>query len=374
MHFPIEEYQKRVEKVRERMAERKIDLLLLYGQEAVCWLSGFYTPAYFSYTALGLPLVGNPFLVLRRMEEQAAASTTWVEDLYVYDDDQDPTTYVQAAVADRNCTTGHIAVDKNSWYLTVERFEQLKSSLEDASFVSEGRLVDQIRCIKSHLELEKLRAAARIVEAGMKEAIRATSPGVTEREVAAAMAAARLRAGSDLPVDGVLTSGERTAQGHGPWTDRVLKKGDQLYYEFHGIKDHYWARMLRSGMVGNVSDKTFNLHETLAKAQADAISLMLPGVNSREIDQACREPLIAKALKDQKTYVNRIGYGLGLNFRPTPGEFLYDFTPSNDFILESGMVFHMIVSAQGVGISDTIVVTDSHPEYLTAFPRGLFVI
>jgi len=42
-------------------------------------------------------------------------------------------------------------------------------------------------------------------------------------------------------------------------------------------------------------------------------------------------------------------------------------------VLEEGMVFHMIQSAVGLGFSDTIVITANGFEFITKYPRELFV-
>jgi Xaa-Pro dipeptidase len=373
MYFPAEEYEARLSQIRAAMAERKLDLLLQYGQEAVCWASGFYTPAYFAYAALGIPLEGKPFLVLRFMEVPAAETNAWETDLLSYNDDEDPILLTKRAVEGRALGGATIGLDKHSWYLTAERYEKLVAALPSATFHHDGHLIDNIRVKKSPREIEYLRQAARIVEAGLQAAVDATAEGATERDIAAAMAYARLRAGSDPPVDGVLTTGERTMQGHGPWTDRRLVRGDRLYYEFHGIRNHYWARMLRSGILGEPTEKQSRVARTIVEAQDAGLSAIRPGVPAATIDKLCREPLIAAGLKQQSLYTNRVGYALGLNFRPSPGEFIREFTPSADFILEEGMVFHMIQSAAGLGFSDTIAITADGFEFITKYPRKLFV-
>jgi len=374
MYFPIDEYERRIAAVRAEMARRGLDLLLQFGQEAVCWTSGFYTPGYFAYAALGIPLSGEPFLVLRSMETPAASSTSWISDLHCYRDDEDPIALTRKVVEGRGFSRARIGVDKHSWYLTAERYEQLLAALPDTTIVHDQRLVDGLRVRKSPLEIATLRDAARIVEAGLQAAIDATHEGATEREIAAAMAYARLKAGSDLPVDGVLTTGERTLQSHGPWTDRKVRPGDQLYYEFHGIRNHYWARMLRSGVLGEPTKEQVRTAEVLLAAQQAGFDAIRPGVSAREIDALCRAPLIEAGLKDRATYTNRVGYALGLNFRPSPGEFFREFTPTADFTLEDGMVFHMIQSANGLGFSDTIAVTADGCDFITRYPRKLFAV
>lgn len=373
MFFPAEEFQERIARVRRKMAEQRADLLLLFGQEPICWTSGFYTPAHFACTVFAIPLEKEPFLVLRGLELPAALATSWVTDLLPYRDDADPIKALGDALRVRALDRGSIALDMHSWYLTAERYEALRGELPSAKLMPDQKMIDRLRIRKSPTELEYLRQAARIVEAGMKGAIAATRVGVSEREVAAAMADARIRAGSDLPIDGVLTTGERTLQSHGPWTDRKLQTGDLLKYEFHGIKNCYWARMLRPGVLGEPTADQKRNADILISAQNEALSKMRAGISSREIDRICREPVIAAGFAKREDFTNRVGYGLGLNFRPSPGEFLYEFTPQLEFTLEEGMVFHMILSAVGRGISDTIVVTAAGIKFITQFPRELFI-
>lgn len=372
MYFEIDEYKNRVAATREQMARDNLDLLMLYGQEAVCWLSGFYTHGHFAYICLGLPREGEPFLILRKMEEQAADATTWVESRYIYNDHEDPIEFTRRAVVDAGFDKARIGIDKHSWYLTLERFERLSAALPDATFVGEGRMMEKLRIIKSPAELALLRVAGRSVDSAMQAAICTTEPDTSERQIASAMASARILAGSDLPIDGVLTTGPRTLQGHGPWTDRVLRAGEPFYYEFHGIRSHYWARSLRSGVLGEVSARQRELADLLIRSQDAAIALMKPGMDAREVDAACREPILAAGVQDRETYRRRIGYCLGLNFRPTPGEMILEFTPDANFKLAPGMVFLMLVMAEGVGIGDTVAVTENGVEFLTRLPRVFF--
>lgn len=74
----------------------------------------------------------------------------------------------------------------------------------------------------------------------------------------------------------------------------------------------------------------------------------------------------------RESYDNRVGYGLGLLFHPTNGELTYEFTPGADWILEAGMVFHMLLSAKSVAFSETVLVMDGGHEVLTDFERTLF--
>ena len=75
-----------------------------------------------------------------------------------------------------------------------------------------------------------------------------------------------------------------------------------------------------------------------------------------------------------EVYDNVTGYTLGIYpvGRPVLSDFSRCFLPEADWALESGMVFHMYMSARGLAISETVVVGDHGPERLTKLPRELF--
>ncbi|MER9851754.1 aminopeptidase P family protein, partial [Mesorhizobium sp. M0106] len=63
---------------------------------------------------------------------------------------------------------------------------------------------------------------------------------------------------------------------------------------------------------------------------------------------------------------------LGLNYRPSAGEFIREFLPGVEWVLEAGMAFHMLMGAAGMGCSETVLVTEQGPERLTTMERKLF--
>jgi Xaa-Pro dipeptidase len=374
MLFSKQEYAGRIARVRGLMQERQLDLLLLYGQEAIFWTSGFYTPVHFAYAVVGIALDAEPFLIVRHLEDKTAQATTWLPTYQIFQDHEDPVAMTAAAVRRLGRDKARIGLDKGAWYLTAERYDSLKEALPQADFESDGHIVERLRFRKSPREIEYVRAAASAVEAGLHAAVEATKVGATERDAAAAMAFARLKAGSDLPVDGILTSGERIFEGHGPWTDRVFQAGDAVRYGFHGIRNNYWARLCRTGVIGPPTDRQAIVARTILDAQNAGLAMMKAGALSTDIDTAMREPLIEAELKPQQNFTGRLGYGIGLNFRPSAGEMIHDFSPGNRYRLEEGMVFHLLMVAEGMGFSDTVLVTGTGIDYITQFPRELLAL
>ncbi|WMY10891.1 M24 family metallopeptidase [Paraburkholderia phenoliruptrix] len=374
LEFSAEEYRTRLRRTQEEMAKHELPVVLLHQPENILYLTGFYTTGYFSYHAVAVPQKGDPVLIVRDMEVPAVRSTSWVTDYTTYADAADPVPVwldaAKRALEGMGLAGGRVGLDEHSWFLTLERYRMLESLLPAAKLVKEPRIIDHLRLIKSPAEIEYLRGAARVVEAGMQAGIDAIAPGVVERELGAAVFSSAVMAGSGMPLSGIILSGSRTDELHGDYTDRLLERGDTVYFELSGIYQKYWARLMRTAVVGQASAEQQRVAETIIGIQDKAIALMQPGTPASVVDKACREPLIASGLRE--TYTNRAGYSLGLNYRPSAGEFIREFVPGVNWTLEPGMVFHMLMMGAGMGFSETVLVTENGPERLTTMDRKLF--
>jgi Xaa-Pro dipeptidase len=96
---------------------------------------------------------------------------------------------------------------------------------------------------------------------------------------------------------------------------------------------------------------------------------MKPGVSAGEVDRAARERL----RKGDVTVPHRSGYSMGILFVPSPVEWNRDLLPEATWLLQSGMVFHVLLSTEGIGHSEMVLVTDRGHEVLTSLERRLLV-
>jgi Xaa-Pro dipeptidase len=64
---------------------------------------------------------------------------------------------------------------------------------------------------------------------------------------------------------------------------------------------------------------------------------------------------------------------LGILFVPSPLEWRRDLLPNATWELQPGMVFHVLLSTEGVGHSEMVHVTEHGHEVLTSLDRRLFV-
>lgn len=371
--FTTEEYHQRLHKVQGRMHEQKLDALIIHQPENLAWLSGVWHDGFFAYHALVVPQEGTPRLVMRALENPVADELSWIDERHLYFDGQDPLLFLQEAVESIAGKEASIGMEFDSQFLSIDLFQKIRKLLPKARFESSANIVEKLRQIKSAQELDYTRTAGKIASAAMAAGLEAVQEGVSELELAAIIGAAQARAGHDGfmgGMGGTICSGWRTQQLHAQQSDRILLPGDKFRFELGGIHKQYWAKQMRAGMIGPVSSAVLRATDILRTAQDDAISRMAPGVSAAEIADACRLPILKSGLAER--YDNRVGYGLGIQFHPTSGDFSLDIDARSDYPLAPGMVFHMLLFAGGAAISETVAVTDTGHEILTSTPRKTF--
>ncbi len=95
------------------------------------------------------------------------------------------------------------------------------------------------------------------------------------------------------------------------------------------------------------------------------------------MDAACRGPIERAGF--EPNFRKRTGYSVGVGYAPSWGEgHIVSLRRDDPTPLEPGMVFHMppalrVPRRYGLGFSETVLVTETGCEVLTAFPRRLHV-
>lgn len=368
--FPKAEYEGRLARVQAALRAAGQDALLAFMPESVTWLTGYFTRGYTSFQLAIVPAEGPPCIVCRDVSEYYVESTCVFPDRAMWSDSDAPVEVAAAAIRARLGAAPRLAVEMAAWPLSVARWEALRAALPGAALADAGRMVTDLRLIKSPAEIAYQRRAGRAAEAGMQAALDAIAPGVSERELAAEICAAMIRAGSDLPGPGVLSSGERAFHLHGGYSDRVLQPGDIVQIETTPSVRNYHARFMRPARVAQASDADHRIVERLIAIQDAALAAVRPGVPATLPDAIYRDGVLSAGLRER--YTNKTFYSIGLLLQPSGGEPL-EAHPGATWSFAEGMVFHSYVLARGFGMSETIAVTADGIERLTNFPRQLFV-
>ncbi len=365
MTFPFSEYQRRLSELRTRIAERRMDAVVITDPENITYLTDYQTTGYSFFQALVVPLEKEPFMITRALEESNVIARTWVEVTRPYPDTGDAIQMLVESLMEFGLGDKRVGYERNSYFFPAYQQDCIHTTLKDAKLMDCFGIVEEGRICKSEVELEIMQRAAVATEAGMRAGIEACQPGVTENEVGAAISAAMFRAGGETPaVMPYVTSGPRTMIGHATFEGREIQAGEHVFLEVGGCYRRYHTAMMRTVVLGDLSDSMYQAQETM-KCALDAIHTQVqPGMTVSDVDN-----LVRNIIEDNRVgarLITRSGYSIGIAFPPSWDEgYIISLKQGNSAILRPGMTFHMIPWMWGVdgnktcGISDTIIITDT---------------
>jgi Xaa-Pro dipeptidase len=375
--FSVAEYRARLLKVQSVIQECGMVGLLVHSPHNICYLAGYHTSGFFAYQALFVAAAGEPLLLMRELERTNADEYSWLgqDRQAIYLDNEDPADVTGRWLAELGWTTakGPIGVEKTCFNLPVSNYERLISLARPNHLADGSGIVGRIRVLKSPQEIAYARRAAEITEIGMSAGLEALAVGKKEIEIAAVIQEKQVLAGCEYTsLPNYLSSGYRMTIGHATPTEKVIELGDVLKFEITSCVRRYSAAMMRTAVMGKPPADVARAADLLIRCQDRAFSMMKPGAVAGDIDAAVRQPVLSAGLR--KTYYPRVGYSLGIGFPPVSGEWeVCDFMAGDTWLLDAGMIFHMIVNANGISFSETILVTDTGAERLTSLPRELYI-
>ncbi|WP_127104993.1 M24 family metallopeptidase [Pararhodobacter zhoushanensis] len=364
------EYRWRVDKARAVMAGAGCDLLLLDSGEALAWLSG-YSVSETMYRAVFLPREGEPWFVLRHLDAEPCRQGGWIADIVGYPDSHEPERVMAEQIAQRGFGAGRVGVDFNSISWSPARQATIAALLPDLTFVNLEGVTESLRWVKSAHEIGKLAEASAIADRALAEIAAKALPGLTTNEAAITAAACFLRHGADTGETGPIVLGRGNHEFlHGLFRPHTLATGDVLHVELIPYVGRYGARIMRPIVIGTPSPRQQEVAQALIALQDEQIAAMRPGAIASDVDRIVRNGALKAGLRGE--YTNVTAYTLGLYIRtPRSSDFSRVFLPDQHWALEENMVFHVYTTAEGLGFSETVVVTPAGGRRLTQTPRRI---
>jgi Xaa-Pro dipeptidase len=372
--FPKAEYDRRLAAVRSAMTTKGFELFMTSGPENIFYLTGQQTPGYYTFQCLCVPQAGEPFHILRGLETMNARLNTFMSDIEGYPDDAHPAAAVAASLHRRGWKGKRVAIDRGSWFLTVNLYERFAA--EFGPLLDGAGLVEPLRRIKSKLELEQIEKSANANDAGMQAGLNAVREGASENEVAAAIMNAAILAGSEyLGMDPFVTSGPRSGVPHTTWRRRRIEAGDLVALETCACYNRYHTAMFRTVGVGRIPQLALDMYKTCEEGLAVAIENLRPGRTCADVHNACQKIIDRDGFTGG--YRKRTGYSIGISFAPDWGEGnILSLYHDVNIPLQPGMVFHVPVALREwgkftVAVSETILVTEDAARPLGKLKREM---
>jgi Xaa-Pro dipeptidase len=235
------------------------------------------------------------------------------------------------------------------------------------------------RLIKSPDEIVLLSTAAAMVDGVYQDIVEALKPGVRENEIVALANKRLYEMGSD-DVEAInAVSGERCNPHPHNFSDRLIRPGDQAYFDiiqsFNGYRTCYY----RTFAVGRSTPSQRDAYRRASEWIDAAIERVKPGVTTDQIAQVWPKAQDFGFANEMDAFGLQFGHGLGLGLheRPIISRLV---SMENPVELKEGMVFALETYCpaddghSAARIEEEIVVTADGPALLTLFPaEELFV-
>jgi Xaa-Pro aminopeptidase len=235
------------------------------------------------------------------------------------------------------------------------------------------------RQIKSPDEISLLATAAAMVDGTYQTIVDALKPGIRENEVVALANKRLYEMGSD-DVEAInAVSGERCSPHPHNFTDRLIRPGDQVYFDiiqsFNGYRTCYY----RTFAVGRATQSQRDAYKRAREWIDAAIELVKPGVGTDQIARGWPRAQDFGFADEMAAFGLQFGHGLGLALHERPIISRLN-SLDNPVELQEGMVFALETYCPATDgysaarIEEEVVVTADGPRVITLFPaEELFV-
>jgi len=376
--FTPEEYEARLDGLRDLMELHSLDACLLTSMHNIAYYSGFL------YCSFGRPYglvvtkdrsvvisagidAGQPW---RRCHGEALTYTDWARDNY------------WRAVAHVIRTGKAVGVEAD--HLTMVNAEKFNHFLKPKRGMDIAPATMAQRMVKSPAEIELIRHGAAVADVGgyairdtVKEGLREIDVAMAGRDAMEAEIAKRFPDAEYRDTWVWFQSGLNTDGAHNPVTGRVLKRGDILSLNCFPMISGYYTALERTMFVGEVDDASLKIWEANVAAHEYGMSLLKPGARCDEVTAAVNAFFAERDLLQYRTF--GYGHSFGVLSHYYGREAGLELREDIDTVLEPGMVISMepmltlpegLPGAGGYREHDILVVGEDGAEDITKYPYG----
>jgi Xaa-Pro aminopeptidase len=257
---------------------------------------------------------------------------------------------------------------ESAWVRLVD-YNRLKEELPlGVSLHPIGPLVEEQRMVKSPAEIELIRRSVQANSEAYDRTMKRVKVGVRERDLAAELEFQMRMLGAEKPsFDTIVAAGERTALPHAQPTARRFQENELLLIDMGASLEGYSSDMTRVAFAGAPPKRVRDMYKAVLEAQLMAVNAVRAGIPAGNVDAAARGVLKKHGL--EKEFLHSTGHGLGLEIHEPPRIGKKEKTK-----LKAGMVITIEPGAYidgfgGIRIEDTVLVTENGCEVLTPTPK-----
>jgi len=376
--IPVSEYPKRWDAVKGFMERENLDIMIFYADDHAThgpvwsrWLANFivhFEPICILFTKTSDPvlMVGPESLGYANMHSQIKSVRVLQEFMnpdedHIHIKTESLSEIVSGAVKPSSCKRMGIAGADMIPYSLLDSFKKVLPG----EWVSVDRQANALRAVKTPSELDVIRYAYKIAEAGLMTAIKAIQPGVPERHVAAEAEYVMRKMGAEgYGIDTMVSSGENSLPVLGRTTLREIGKDDLVLLTFAPRYEGYHAAFGIPVLVGNPPDVAKRAIEAAICAQKKCASLLRDGQDSTPEGEA-------------RKIMDAAGFGEGFHYSGIHSIGVSEFEapifgPTSTYTMKENMVLSIDVPVfdydwGGIRIEDGYIIGKTGAERLGGF-------
>ena len=235
------------------------------------------------------------------------------------------------------------------------------------------------RSIKNVDEIMLLSQAAAMVDGVYQDITDALRPGIKENEIVALASKKLFELGSEQVEAINAVSGERCNPHPHNFTDRIIRPGDQAFFDIIHSYQGYRTCYYRTFSVGSSTPAQHDAYARAREWMDLAIQKVGNGVGTDEIAKLWPKATDLGFANEMDAFGLQFGHGLGLGLHERPIISRLN-SLSHPVEIKTGMVFALETycpAADGISaarIEEEVVITNNGAQVLTKFPaQELFV-
>jgi Xaa-Pro aminopeptidase len=379
--IPDSEFEDRIANIKKQMAQREIDLLVVY--------SNSFDPGHVRYlsdvfgineaAAMVIPLEGEPTVCSGQASQAWSKYKSRIKDVKILPEVGE-VAGVEYRVGEMFNFKTFFKELKNIYSVTKIGtvgalifphiiYTQLQHVFEGVEIIDAEPMIFDNRFIKSENEIACIRKAGEILDDSFKKVMKMIEPGWTELDIQAEITAEILKGGAESTAvswEPMIPSGmEHTNLCMNRNSLRRVKESEIICIQAGALFEGYNAALNTPLVLGKIPGEIKRAVNYAFEAREAIVSILMAGVTSREANMA------GKSVLDRGGYLDNSPYAMIHNIGLLECESPW-MTEDEDFVIPDRAVvcidaFMYRLPFGSFRIEDTFVVRDNVAERLTKF-------
>ncbi len=358
-------YLERIVRAQALMKELSIDALFVTPSTNMSYLLGARLWRSERLAAAIIPQSGEPEAITPAFEKSLVERELALQRIHVWEEHEDPYRLAREVFEKMGLSkTAVVGLEPTTYYETVVR---IKKEAPQTRLVSGASIFDELRIVKSPLEVDLIRQAVRITEASISAIHGLLEEGLSERDVAQMLSDEMQRRGSRG--GGLVQFGPNSAVPHGGPQATELRRGMAVLIDAGARVEGYTSDITRTIHWGSDPPRRFReVFDVVLSAQQAAVDQAKPGVPCQDVDSVARGVIVKAGYG--RYFTHRLGHGMGMDGHERPYLVEGNTRPlarGNVVTIEPGVY---LPDEFGVRIEDDFLLTENGIEALSTRIAG----